>query len=377
MNMILLEPLWHNDQLCIAIRGKLEKEIFRIINNFDARKYSATHACYYLPYSADVLMKLSDDLRLYTNTDVSAWQCQAGGMLPEALTKAWVKVPDSYVEMLLKKRYSEATTENYKSQFRSFLSFIYPKTCEEIANEDIHKYMLYLITERNVSRSTQNQAINAIKFYLEKVLRGDRQVYRIERPRPEEKLPTVLSEDEVGSLLARTNNFKHRCILFLLYSAGLRMSELLRLKPSDLDADRGLIMVRGAKHSKDRVTLLSKIAYQHVQQYREAYQPKHWLFEGPDNKPYSARSVNAIIKRSARKAGIEKNVSAHVLRHSFATHLLEHGTDLRYIQNLLGHESSRTTERYTHVTKKGLDQIISPLDNLMESGIFEKTNKLV
>lgn len=140
---------------------------------------------------------------------------------------------------------------------------------------------------------------------------------------------------------------------------------MLHLKSVDLDSDRGLIYIHGAKHNKDRVTLLSKNAYQIVQQYLKVYQPQVWLFEGTTHQPHSVRSVNAIIKRNARKAGIKKNVSAHTLRHSFATHLLEHGIDLRYIQNLLGHESSKTTERYTHITKKRLDRIVSPLDHLL------------
>src|SRR5690606_7451182 len=143
------------------------------------------------------------------------------------------------------------------------------------------------------------------------------------------------------------------------------MGEVLHLRPADLDRDRGLILVHNAKYNKDRVTLLSSLAYEEVQRYLDVYRPVDWLFEGPGHACYSARSVNNIIKRSAKKAGIQKNISAHVLRHSFATHLLEQGTDLRYIQHLLGHESSRTTERYTHITKKGMAGIRSPLDNLM------------
>ena len=256
----------------------------------------------------------------------------------------------------------------------AFLRYIHPKTCEEIQEEDIRRYMRYLVEERRVSGSAQNIAINAIKFYLEKVKRGGRAVYIVDRPRGEEKLPVVLSEREMLALLEHTGNLKHKCILYVLYSAGLRMSEVLALKPSDLDPDRGLINVRGAKHNKDRVTLLSKVTFELIRRYMVAYHPREWLFEGAGGKPYSARSVNAIIKRSAKKAGITKNVSAHKLRHSFATHLLEQGTDLRYIQSLLGHGSSRTTERYTHVTTRGLDKIVSPLDNLMKGGNLDADN---
>lgn len=374
MNTLLLEPLWHDGALCIAIRGWMKGDAFRVMNNFRGRKYSKTHRCYLIPYAAGTLEKLVAELRPHADARESGWDKTAGGVLPYSLTRAWITVPALFTETLAKLRYSTITAENYVSQFRLFLSFIYPRDAESISNEDIHAYMLYLVNEKRVSLSTQNQAINAIKFYLEKVLKRDRSVYFIERPRSEDKLPTVLSEQEVTRLLKATGNVKHRCIMFILYSGGLRMSEVLRLKMADLDADRGLITIRGAKHSKDRVTLLSKIAYSYILQYCALYKPVNWLFEGPGMSQYSARSVNTIIKRCAKKAGILKNISAHTLRHSFATHLLEHGTDLRYIQNLLGHESSCTTERYAHVTKRGLDKIVSPLDNLGGDITFEVTN---
>ena len=149
------------------------------------------------------------------------------------------------------------------------------------------------------------------------------------------------------------------------------MGELLKLRYNDIDSARGVIEIKNGKGSKDRITLLSALAYKSIVQYMAIYKPEHWLFEGPDKEPYSARSVNNIIKRSGTKAGICKNISAHTLRHSFATHLLERGTDLRYIQLLLGHESSKTTERYLHLTKKGFEQLVSPLDNLADKAIFD------
>lgn len=232
-----------------------------------------------------------------------------------------------------------------------------------------------MVKTRKVSLSAQNQAINAIKFHLEHVLRGARATFEVDRPRPEQKLPSVLSEEEVAALLNSVTNAKHKIILFLLYSAGLRISELLALRPTDIDADRGLIYVRNAKGRKDRVTLLSREAKNAIDLYLKAFNPTQYLIEGGPAHPYSARSVNNIIKTACNKAGIRKNASAHTLRHSFATHLLENGTDLRYIQKLLGHESSTTTERYTHVTKKGLENITSPLDRLMQNLNFRPNKK--
>lgn len=176
----------------------------------------------------------------------------------------------------------------------------------------------------------------------------------------------MLSEEEIRLLFENTHYIKHRCMLMLLYAAGLRRSELLRLKPADIDASRKLIYVRGGKGGKDRVTLFPARAYEIIREYLELIKPREWLFEGPDGNPYSATSLNNIIRRSAQRAGIRKHVSAHTLRHTFATHLLEAGADLRYIQSLLGHESSKTTERYTQVTRKGFENLVSPLERMKE-----------
>lgn len=310
-------------------------------------------------------------LKAFTEIDTAAWSDET--LLPEdtAMLRPWVILPTLYRETLIKMRYSEITIENYISQFKLFLGFIFPKKAEEIADADIHRYLVYLAECKGVGISSQNQAINSIKFYLERVNRGERKVYYVDRPRPDWKLPTVLSEEEIQRLFFEVKNVKHRCILFILYSGGLRMSELLSLRWEDLDADRGVIYLRNAKGKKDRITLLSRVAYEYLTHYKEAYQPETWLFEGPDKAQYSSRSVNHIIKRAVKKAGINKRVSAHTLRHSFATHMLEGGTDLRYIQTLLGHESSRTTERYTHVTKRGFEKLVSPLDAIAGKAILQ------
>jgi integrase/recombinase XerD len=221
-----------------------------------------------------------------------------------------------------------------------------------------------LVTERKVSISYQNQSINAIKFYYERVLGGQRKVYLVERPRSEHTLPVVLSQQEIQAILKIPTNLKHRAILTTIYSAGLRVSEALNLKMSDIDSNRMQIRVEQAKGKKDRYTLLSPKTLELLRSYYIAYKPATWLFEGASGQKYSDRSIQFILKDAVTKAGIQKRVTVHTLRHSFATHLLENGTDLRYIQSLLGHESSRTTEIYTHVTTRGFDKIKSPLDNL-------------
>jgi integrase/recombinase XerD len=226
-------------------------------------------------------------------------------------------------------------------------------------------YVLELIERRRVSRSYQNQVVSALRFMCEAVLRRPALALRIPRPKKERKLPEVLSPAEVTRLLARARNPKHRAILMLLYSSGLRVGEVVRLRPSDLDVERGLVRVRRGKGSKDRYTLLARRAVEAVRLYLDAYPSRTWLF--PGGRParhLTVRSVQRVVKRAAQAAGISKDVTTHTLRHSFATHLLEGGTNLRIIQELLGHQSARTTQIYTHVATSALESVRSPLDNL-------------
>ena len=188
--------------------------------------------------------------------------------------------------------------------------------------------------------------------------------YQLERPIREMKLPVVLSEKEVVSILTATTNLKHRCMLMLCYSAGLRISELLSLTPKDIDSDAMQVWLRGGKGKKDRFSLLSEKVLQILRKYFKEYRPSHFLFKGQNRGQYSQRSIQLVLANACEKARIKKHATMHTLRHSIATHMLENGTDLRYIQALLGHSSSKTTEIYTHTTTKGLEKIKSPLDNL-------------
>ena len=206
--------------------------------------------------------------------------------------------------------------------------------------------------------------INSIKFYYERVFGGKRKIYLIERPRKENILPEVLSEEEVTAILKSISNLKHKALIMTIYSGGLRISELINLKVKDIDSNRMQIRIQQSKGKKDRYTLLSKKTLITLRQYFAEYKPKVWLFEGKEGEQYADSSIYQIFKKSLIKANITKKVSIHSLRHSFATHLLENGTDLRYIQSLLGHSSSKTTEIYTHITTKGFDQIKNPLDKL-------------
>ncbi len=276
------------------------------------------------------------------------------------------KVLQQYKDLLLQKRYSQNTQDVYYSYFKDFCVHFQKEKLEDITTDKINSYLLDLIQSKNISISQQNQRINAIKFYYEKVLGRKKEYYELHRPRKENKLPKVLSKNEVKRIFDVTKNIKHKCILMLLYSAGLRRSELLNLLPADIDSERMVIHINGAKGKKDRISLLSDNLLQLLRQYYKEYRPKEYLFEGQKGGMYSPSSVANILKKSVYKAGIKKTVTPHMLRHSFATHLLEQGTDLRYIQELLGHNSSKTTEIYTHVSKSAIEKIINPIDDFFD-----------
>ena len=268
------------------------------------------------------------------------------------------------LDKLVEMRYSPHTIRTYTHMFAEFSHFFGNKDIDMRSEADIHKFLQYLVKDRNVSTAYQNQAINAIKFYYEKVLLHPRQFYTIDRPVPEKHLPTVLSTEEIQRLFNVVENPKHRCLLKLTYSSGLRIGEVQMLKWEHIDRDRMQILVVQGKGKKDRVTMLSNKILTELENYYKQYQPRVYIFEGAAGSVYSKSSMNQIVKNAAQKAGIKKRVTMHTLRHTFATHCLENGVDLRYIQSMLGHSSSKTTEIYIHVTTKAFDKFKSPLDDL-------------
>jgi len=267
-------------------------------------------------------------------------------------------------QKLLLRNYSRHTIKTYLHMFRQFLKYLYPMPLHQVNKTHITKYHLWLITDLKVSASYQNQSINAIKFYIEKVLKHPITVYELERPTKQKTLPQVLSLAEVYQIIEATRNLKHRTILSTIYGSGLRISECINLKIVDIDSSNMRIWVRNAKGKKDRVTLLSKGLLQLLRDYYGVYRPKKWLFEGQTKQQYSPSSIRQFFNRAKIKALGSSSATVHTLRHSFATHLLENGTNLRYIQKLLGHSSSKTTEIYTHVCTTNLTDITSPFDLL-------------
>jgi integrase/recombinase XerD len=288
------------------------------------------------------------------------------GIEKEVILSLWhqegIKKFERHIRSL---RFSENTIKSYTDALRVFLKFHNEKQASELTETDIIAFHHDYIIRKGLSISWQNQAINAIKHYLRIIDSRKVEPELIMRPKREKKLPNVLSKEEVKAILESLYNTKHRLMLILIYACGLRRSELLGLRLTDLDSDRGVMIIRQSKGKKDRIVPVSPRLFELSREYYKQYRPQQWLFEGTvKGQPYDERSLASVFKKALEAAKISKPATLHWLRHSYATHLLESGTDLRYIQELLGHSSSKTTEIYTHVSIRSIQQIRSPFDDL-------------
>lgn len=269
-----------------------------------------------------------------------------------------------YVEELKMRGYTGKTLRAYEGHMRRFAGYV-RMALEQVEERDVRRYLMHLIDGQGRSSSYVNQAVSALSFFY-KVVVPRTFGFELPRPKREKKLPQVLGMDSVWRILTAPDNLKHRAILYLIYAAGLRVGEAVRLRLDDIDSERMMIRVRQGKGKKDRYTMLSSAALALLRAYVRKERPERWLFPGADGEGHlHERTVQKVFEQARVKAGIPKGATVHTLRHSFATHLLEQGTDLRYIQELLGHASPKTTEIYTHVSRKALQNIQSPLDRLL------------
>jgi site-specific recombinase XerD len=273
--------------------------------------------------------------------------------------------PDEYLSVLTRelvvRKYSQNTIKSYLRYNKNLLLYS-GKNPEDITQDDITMFLSGIIKEKTLSASTVQLIINSIRFYYGEILKKDF-VYEITPPKRDKKLPVILSKSEVHSIINSIENLKHRTIIALIYSAGLRLNEAITIKVNDVDIDRGVINIKGGKGRKDRTTLLSDTFTKLLTPYLEIYKPENWLFKGQEKgRHISPRTVQYVFQCAVESAGIKKSVTVHSLRHSFATHLLEQGIDIRYIQELLGHQSPDTTMIYTHVSTGKIRSIKSPLD---------------
>lgn len=277
------------------------------------------------------------------------------------------------VDTLLALNYSTSTLRTYCGAFAQFLRHFEYKNPEEISNKEVKKYLASLM-ERGLSANSGHSMVNAILFYYKQVLANKEFEIRLPRPKKEKKLPSVLTMEECLSIFKAVDNPKHKLLLLIGYGAGLRVSEIVQLKWNDILFSEYKIHIKNAKGKKDRMVMLPFSIIQSLEIYRQLYNGKYYVFEGQfAGEPYSTTSVQQVMRDALKKSGLMKTATVHTLRHSFATHLLENGTDIRYIQQFLGHSSIKTTTIYTHLTKSAVDKIQSPLDRLVD---LNKTKKL-
>jgi len=269
-----------------------------------------------------------------------------------------------FIEEIQLKGYSDATLKTYRNEFGIFLKYLKDLPAENCTVEDIRNYILYCINELQLSEATIHSRINAIKFYYEQVLRRERFLIEIPRPKKRAQLPKVIAPADIKKLFETTPNLKHNTMLKLCYGLGLRVSEIVNLKITDIDSKAMHVFIERAKGKKDRYVNLPESIVPQLRAYFIAYRPKIYLFEGQFGGKYSTRSAQQVFKNALHEAKLNKTVGIHSLRHSFATHLLEQGTDIRFIQELLGHSNIKTTLLYTEVSDKSIRKIISPLDHL-------------
>jgi integrase/recombinase XerD len=342
------KPILHKGEKRIAVYFEKNTDLISCIKKIDGARWSQQKMAWHVPDTEKNRTRLKIIPISYS--------------LPSEEGIAQI---EKFKQWLRSKRYSESTITTYSEALKSFLVFYREKPIAAITNEDVIIYNNDYILKNNLSSSYQNQIVNAIKLYFTTIRETKIEIDKIHRPKREKVLPNVLSKEEIKTILNAHSNLKHKMMLSMIYSCGLRRSELLQLKPTDIDSKRNIVLLKNAKGKKDRIAPLSPKILEMLREYYIAYKPKTWLFEGQNSgEMYSEYSLQSVLKQALKKVKISKPVTLHWLRHSYATHLLENGTDLRYIQELLGHSSSKTTEIYTHVSTKSIQQIRSPFDDL-------------
>ena len=383
MQVVTLKPFYHRGQECIGVYFTHTKAILAIVKRIPKAKWSFTYKCWYIPCTKEACTILMEGLKGLATVETEllkqylqnrqAVQPATKEVMEPATAQVIVNYPLeaenakallAFRNMLVLKGYSPKTIKNYCNEFHQLLRLLGHKCVNDLTKEQVMSYLLWMLEKRGCSETQVHMAVNALKFYFEKVLGRDKEFYDLPRPKKPFKLPAIMAQEEMVHLLEGIKNLKHKTILMAGYSAGLRVSEIVRLKITDIDSKRMMIHIHGAKGKKDRMVPLSKKLLETLRQYYLAYKPRVYIFEGQFGESYSERSAQQILQNAKKAAGITKKGSVHMLRHSYATHLMEAGTDIRIIQELLGHNSIRTTMLYTHVSKKDIGRIESPLDKL-------------
>jgi len=408
METVTLKPLFHRGAECIGIYAAQSRLPSGATLNYYFQKkagamWSRTHTCWYILLSQKNYEMLANVLKGIAQLDVMELkkyllekQKSAGKEnlqvavpvispikpVPAKIAVQHIKQTlviskennealQKFKQQLVLKSYSPSTIKTYTNEFIQFLQTIKNVAASDFTVQRIKDYLQYCFEELKLSENTLHSRMNALKFYFEQVLKREKFFWEIPRPKKSLILPRLLNEDELRRLFNALANKKHKAMLFTAYSAGLRVSEIVNLKIAHIDSKRMQIFIERAKGKKDRYVNLSPLVLDILRKYLQEYKPspKTYLFESEQTQAaYPTRTVQQIFANAKQKAGISKEVGIHSLRHSFATHLLDKGTDIKYIKDLLGHFNIKTTERYLHVSKQQLVNIASPFDDLYKGG---------
>lgn len=349
---VVFEPAVHREKAVILIRFPYNAELIARVKRLPGARWSSSHKAWHVPDN---------------NVHRACFGLPAAAVRNETQTRlspANVAALQRFVDTLRLKGYSANTERTYRNEFTQLLQALGATPVDSLTPEELHNYMLYCINELKLGEATLHSRLNAIKFHVEQVLRREKFFADIPRPKKPRTLPKHISPQDVKRLFDHTPNLKHNTMLRLCYGMGLRVSELVGLKVKDIDSANMQVHLRRAKGKKDRYVPLPKSILDQLRSYFKEYRPKEYLFEGQHGGAYTARSAQAVFKQALNRAGINKDIGIHGLRHSYATHLLEAGTDIAFIQKLLGHANIKTTLLYAEITNAHLGQIKSPLDNL-------------
>jgi site-specific recombinase XerD len=341
----------HKGEKRIAVYFENNKELIERIKKLEGSRWSQSLRVWHLPATIEhiIRFKLDDDGKRPIAFKISE--------------QNFIEL-NRFIQQIHLKGYSSSTLKTYKNEFAIFLQYLKNKEVITCNPDDIKNYLFHCIYEQKITEASVHSRINAIKFYFEKVLFKKDFFIEIPRPKKANQLPKVFAKSDVKKLFEVTTNLKHNTMLKLCYGLGLRVSEIINLKISDIDSKNMQVFIERAKGKKDRYANLPETILEQLRAYFIEYKPKIYLFEGQYGGKYSTRSAQQVFKTALERSKINKDLGIHSLRHSFATHLLEQGTDIRFIQELLGHKDIKTTLLYTHVSDKSIRKIISPLDSL-------------
>jgi integrase/recombinase XerD len=413
MQTITLKPLYHNQQECIGIFFSNLPSLNKVVKNIPGCRFTKTFKCWYVPLSEasynaiasafKTLCKIDDALLRSYLTERKKTTTPVAVPLPQKPAAVSINQPSvplkttrvkqpfntkqtvavqavnmhvtaAMRQQLILKAYSPSTIKTYLNEMGQLLQTIGNTGADSLTPEHLKRYLVYCFNTLKLTENTLHSRINALKFYYEQVLGRQKFFWEIPRPKKPSLLPKLLNETALKNLFNALKNKKHKAMLFTAYSAGLRVSEIVNLKIADIDSVRMQVFIQRAKGKKDRYVNLSPVLLDILRNYIRTYSPKPnlYLFESEQSKTsYPTRTVQQIFTNAKNNAGIKKEVGVHSLRHSFATHLLDKGTDIKFIKDLLGHFDIKTTERYLHVSKQQLVNIVSPLDDLMQKETIE------